>query len=201
MILFEPETDYESKDRIPNIESTLYEKLNKIYKKKLTPEELLYYIYAVLYSNYYRKKYSEFLKNDFPRIPFTTNYSLFSKIAEFGNQLVDLHLMKGKQFNKTVSKFHGVSDNDRIEKVFFSEKEQRVYINRDKYFDNVKTDVWNYQIGGYQVLQKFLKDRKNRVLEDPRYYCRIITAVTNTIDIQKQIDKIYQEVEKDLMEF
>ena len=84
-MLFEPEAVYDSKDRIPNIDKDVYEKLNKTFKKKLTPEEILYYIYAIFYSNIYREKYAEFLKIDFPRVPFTADYKVFSKMADFGN--------------------------------------------------------------------------------------------------------------------
>lgn len=201
MILFEPEVKYDSKDRTPNIDTVLYEKLNKTYKTKLTPEEILYYIYAVFYSNVYRAKYAEFLKIDFPRVPFTANSKIFCKMADLGNQLVDLHLLNSKQLDKPVSKYQGESENDRIEKVIFNEQEQRIYINKDKYFDNVLPKIWDYQIGGYQVLQKYLKDRKKRVMEDSRHYCRIITALSKTIEIQQQIDEIYPDVEKELIEF
>jgi hypothetical protein len=61
--------------------------------------------------------------------------------------------------------------------------------------------LWNYQIGGYQVLQKYLKDRKNRIMDDPRYYCRVLTAIAKTIALQNQIDEIYNNVEKDLIDF
>jgi len=201
IMLFEPETKYDSKDRIPNIDKAVYEKLNKTYKKRLTPEEILYYIYAVFYSNVYREKYAEFLKIDFPRVPFTSDYKLFQKLAKLGNQIIDLHLMKSEQLNKPVSKYQGKGDDDRVEKIVYSEQEQRIYINKEKYFDNVSPELWNYQIGGYQVLQKYLKDRKDRIMDDPRYYCRIVTAIDKTIIIQKQIDEIYNDVEKYLIEF
>ncbi|MBU0765681.1 MAG: DNA methyltransferase [Bacteroidetes bacterium] len=201
MILFEPEASYGStSEKVSNIDKTIYEKLNKTYKKKLTPEEILYYIYAVFYSNIYREKYSEFLKIDFPRVPFTADYSIFSKMVKLGNKLVNLHLMKSDLLDNPISKYHGNLENDRIEKVIYNEKEQRIYINKDKYFDNVSVEIWNYQIGGYQVLQKYLKTRKNRVMEDSRYYCRIITALSNTIGLQKQIDDIYLAVEKELID-
>lgn len=200
MILFEPEVIYDSKNRTPNIDKALYEKLNETYKKELTPEDILHYIYGVFYSNIYRAKYAEFLKIDFPRVPFTADYNVFSKMAKLGNQMVDLHLMKSKLPDNPVSKFFGDSENDRIEKVIYDEKKQRIYINKDKYFDNVSSELWNYQIGGYKVLQKYLKDRKTRLMEDSRYYCRIITALSKTIELQKDVDKIYQEIEKGLIE-
>jgi len=199
LMLFEPEADYGGKDKIPNIDRTVYEKLNNAYEKKLTPEEILYYIYAVFYSNSYREKYAEFLKIDFPRVPFTADYKIFKKTADFGKQLADLHLMKSDLLNKPIAKYQGRGDNDRIEKIAYVEKEQRIYINKEKYFDNVSPKFWNYQIGGYQVLQKYLKDRKGRAMDDSRHYCRIVTAIAKTIDLQNQIDEIYHNIESDMI--
>ncbi len=201
LMLFEPEADYGGKDKIPNIDKAVYEKLNKTYKKELTPEEILYYIYSVFYSNIYREKYAEFLKIDFPRVPFTTDYKVFSKIADLGKKLADLHLMKSDALNKPIAKYQGTGDNDKIEKIVYSAEEQRIYINKEKYFDNVSPELWNYQIGGYQVLHKYLKDRKDHTMDDPRYYCRIVTAIDKTITLQNQIDEIYENVEKSLIEF
>jgi len=201
MIIFEPEVIYSSKDRTPNIDKAVYENLNKTYKKSLTPEEIIYYIYAVFHSNIYREKYAAFLKIDFPRVPFTSEYEVFKQFANLGEQLVDLHLMKSEQLNKPIAKYQGSGDNDKVEKIVYSEEEQRIYINKEKFFDNISAELWNYQIGGYQVLQKYLKDRKDRIMDDPRYYCRIVTAIDKTIIIQKQIDQIYNEVEKGLIEF
>ena len=201
IMIFEPDADYGDKDRVPNVDKTVYEKLNNTYKKKLTPEEILYYIYAVLYSNTYREKYAEFLKIDFPRLPFTSNYKLFQRLTKLGNQLVDLHLMKSEHLNKPIAKYEGGGDNDKIEKVNYSEEEQKIYINKAKYFSNISSELWNYQIGGYQVLQKYLKDRKDRAMDDPRHYCRIVTAIAETIALQNQIDEIYDKVEEDLVKF
>ena len=159
------------------------------------------HIYAVFYSNTYREKYAEFLKIVFPRVPFTSDYKVFQRIAVYGQQLADLHLMKSDLLNKPIAKYQGKGDNDRIEKIIYKEEEQRIYINKEKYFDNVSPVLWNYQIGGYQVLQKYLKYRKDRNMDDPRYYCRIVTAIDKTIALQNQIDEIYNEVEKNLIEF
>lgn len=201
LILFEPEVDYGSKSRKHNIEKSFYEKLNTVYKKNISPEEILHYIYAVLFSNKYRNKYAEYLKIDFPRIPFTSKNSIFRKMAQLGNQLIDLHLMESKLLNTPVSKYHGRSENNRISRVIYDEKEQRVFINTEKYFDAETPEIWNYHIGGYQVLQKYLKDRKGKEMEDPRCFCRIISAISTTIQIQNKIDKNYLDVEKKLIEF
>jgi predicted helicase len=197
MILFEPEAKYDSKNRTPNIDKRLYETLNKTYNKKLTPEEILYYIYGVFYSNIYREKYAEFLKIDFPRVPFTRSHNLFIEMAELGKQLTDLHLLKSKLLDKPVSKYQGDSENDKVETIIYDETQKTIHINNEKYFDNVSPEVWNYQIGGYQVLHKYLKDRKGRILEDSRHYCKVVTAISKTIEIQKQADVLFPEVEKE----
>jgi hypothetical protein len=65
----------------------------------------------------------------------------------------------------------------------------------------VETEVWKYQVGGYQVLEKWLKDRKKRILstEDIKHYCRVVTALAKTIEIQRKIDELYPQVEKDVV--
>ncbi|MCK4345311.1 MAG: hypothetical protein KAX05_08500 [Bacteroidales bacterium] len=145
--------------------------------------------------------YGEFLKIDFPRVPFAANYNLFKKMGGFGKYLSDLHLLKSPALSPPVTKYQGTSDNDRIEKIIYQEDEQRIYINKGKYFEGVAPEVWNYHIGGYQVLHKYLKDRKGRIMDDAPRYCRIVTALRKTIEIQEKIDKIYPEIEKDLVDF
>jgi hypothetical protein len=187
-------------EKKPNIPEALFEKLELFYRQKPSPEEILYYIYGVFYSNIYRETYAEFLKIDFPRVPFTANYNLFQKLCELGKQLADLHLLKSPELDSPIAKYQGSGTNDRIEKVTYKEDDQRIYINNDKYFEGIAQNVWNYYIGGYQVLQKYLKDRKNRNMDDAPRYCRIVTALSKTIEIQKQIDEIYPEVEKKLVQ-
>jgi len=201
MMLFEPETEYGNSNKEPNIDKKIYQTLNQNYGHELTPEEILYYIYAVFYSNIYREKYAEFLKIDFPRVPFTTDYKVFSKMAALGNELVDLHLMKSSRLNTLVSKFQGKGENDFIEEIIFRPEESRIYINSEKYFDNVAPQVWDYQVGGYRVLQKYLKDRKGRKMDDFVHYSQIITALNYTIEIQQEIDTFYSEAEKEVIEF
>jgi predicted helicase len=183
------------KQRQPNINPEVFITLTEAYKKKPTPEDIFFYIYAVLYSKTYRTKYTEFLKIDFPRVPFTKAYTLFSKMAEYGKQLVDLHLLKSPDLDSPVAKFQG-QGNEKFEKIRY--ENGRVYINNDQYFEGVKPEVWQYQIGGYQVCEKWLKDRKGRSLslDDMKHYCRMVTALSKTIELQKVIDEMYPEVEK-----
>jgi len=197
-----PETDkkdlfsqHESGEKKPNIKHELFAELKKNFKKAVTPEEIFYYIYAVLYSNTYRKKYAEFLKIDFPRVPFTKDYKLFIQLGKLGQQLADLHLLKSKELDKTISKFP-IDGNNKVEKPKYAN--EKVWINKEQYFDGIKEEVWQYQIGGYQVCQKWLKDRKKRTLtlDEIKTYCKIVTSLSKTIDLQNEIDKYFEEVEK-----
>ena len=141
------------------------------------------------------------MKIDFPRVPFTAKYHLFTEIGKFGKQLIDLHLLKSPELDQPTVKYQGQGDDHTIGKPVYNEEEQRVYINKTHYFEGVAPEVWAYQIGGYQVLDKYLKDRKGRKMEDPRHYIHIATALEKTIEIQAEIDALYPEVEQDVIEF
>jgi predicted helicase len=199
MMLFEPEESYGKDGRKPNISKEVLEKLEKAYKKKFSPENLLHYVYAILYSNIYREKYAEFLKIDFPRIPFTSEYKLFLQLAELGEQLTNLHLLKSKILNKSIAKYKGKGD-DRVEKPKYDEERQVLFINEKNYFEGITPEVWNYHIGGYQVMEKYLKDRKGRLMEDPGHYCKMATSIAETILIQAKIDVLFKLVEKKVIE-
>jgi len=191
----------QSSKRKPNLNPKLANNLAETHGKNLTPEKIFYYIYAVLYSNIYRTKYAEFLKIDFPRIPFTKNYNLFREMGKFGERLVNLHLLKSIELEHPLCKFQGQGDS-RVEKIKYDEKEKRIYFNEEQYFEEVPQEIWQYQIGGYQVCRKWLKDRKSRCLslEDIKHYCKMVTALQKTIEIQKEIDNIYKKVEKNIIE-
>lgn len=198
VMLFEPKADYGS--RKPNLSPALIEQLTKSHKKTPTPEQILFYIYAVLYSNIYRTKYTAFLKTDFPRIPFTKSYKIFSKMAKHGKRLVALHLLKSTELDPPVAKFQGKGDK-KVEKVRY--EKDCIYVNKDQYFERIKQEIWEYQIGGYQVCEKWLKDRTGRPLslDDIKHYCNIVTALKKTMEIQREIDEIYPEVEKTTVSF
>lgn len=187
-------------DKESNIDSKLLDVLRNTFGKILNPEEVFYYIYAILYSNIYRQKYQEFLKIDFPRIPFTRDYDLFKKFVELGEQLVNLHLLKSAELDNPISKFHGDNGN-RVEKKEYDERKKRVYINNQQYFENIDPAIWNYFIGGYQVLDKWLKDRKGRALssEDIKHYCKVVSVLSKTIEIQKSINELHPRIEKSLI--
>jgi predicted helicase len=200
MMLFEPKELYDA--RQPNLNKAVIDALAAAYGKAPTPESIFHYVYAVLYAPAYRTKYAEFLKSDFPRIPFTSDAKLFKKLAALGEKLVALHLLKSPALDPPTCRFEGDGDN-RVEKdrktgLRYDADEERMYINAAQYFAPVPEAVWNYQIGGYQVCDKWLKDRKERRLEldDIRDYCRIVTALGQTIELQDEIDSIYPAAEK-----
>lgn len=179
--------------------STLQRFDSRITGNSIQPAEaIFYYIYAILYSNIYREKYQEFLKSDFPKIPFTKDYELFKNLAILGEQLVELHLLKSKLLDNPVSRYEGKGDS-RVKKRNYNGS-SRVYINGSQYFDKISPEVWNYYIGGYQVLDKWLKEREGKILslEDQSHFRKMITALCETIEIQKRIDKFYPGVEKSL---
>jgi predicted helicase len=199
-VIFRNSEKPESKN--PNISPKVFSALFKAYKNDPTPEAIFHYIYAVLYANEYREKFAEFLKIDFPRIPFTKDYKLFRKIGEHGKQLVELHLLESADLDPPAAKFQGAGKRN-VDQLKYKQKESRVYINKDQYFEGIEKEIWEYPIGGYQVCHKWLKDRKGRILalEEIKHYCKVVTAIKKTIEIQKDIDAAYPQLEKDLIVF
>jgi predicted helicase len=153
------------------------------------PIDLLDYIYAVLYSNNYRTKYKEFLKIDFPRIPYPENAEQFQKLISIGSLLRNLHLMENVSPAMDTADFP-VAGTNEIETINY--RTEKVYVNKHQYFQNISPEIWGYYIGGYQPAEKWLKDRKGRVLsfEDIEHYQKIITVLKMTIELQAQIDEI-----------
>lgn len=154
-----------------------------------TPSDLLDYIYAVLHSPSYREKYREFLKTDFPRVPYPSGATSFRRLAALGAELRLWHLLKHRDKDKGSVIYQGQGDN-RVDKPHF--EAGRVYINTHQYFDGVSEDVWSFYIGGYQPAQKWLKDRISRVLEraDVQHYMRIVAALKATVGLMLEVDQV-----------
>jgi type I restriction-modification system DNA methylase subunit len=182
-------------ERRPNLAEWLLPKLSTAYGFTPTPQEVLAYIYAVLYSPTYRRAYAEALRSDFPRIPFVREGEVFRRMAELGRRLIDLHLLRSKDLDPPRVRFEGEGDG-QIQGVRYEPSSQRVYISKAQYFEPVPPEVWAYQIGGYQVLEKYLKDRKGRRLEDPVHYLRVATAISLTLEVQADIEAVYAAVAK-----
>lgn len=176
---------------IPNLDGEIVGKFSSHIGKPVEPLGTIDYIYAVLHSPKYRETYKEFLKIDFPRIPYPKNAEQFHRLAEKGAELRRLHLMEDvASWPMTVS-FPMKGDNI-VDKPEF--KNGKVYINKDQYFGNVSELAWNFFIGGYQPAQKWLKDRKGRNLDyqDILHYGHIVYALEETDRLMKEIDSIIE---------
>lgn len=178
------------------------------FKQSFAPIDLLDYIYAVLHSPTYREKYKEFLKIDFPRVPYPTDAKTFWQLVKLGGKLRQIHLLESSTVEKYITQYpedgdnivtkpkyeqrNFVVENDTISHNDTHEPMGRVYINNTQYFENVPEVSWNFYIGGYQPAQKWLKDRKERELsyEDILHYQKIIVALSETDRIMKEIDEI-----------
>jgi len=164
------------------------------------PIDILDYIYAVLHSPTYREKYKEFLKIDFPRVPYPKDKETFWQLVKLGGELRQIHLLESPKVNQFITSYP-VDGNNKIttkigKKDFeITDKENqtgRIWINDKQYFDNVPVVAWEFYIGGYQLAQKWLKDRRGRILtfDDILHYQKIIVALYETDRIMKEIDKI-----------
>ena len=174
-------------------------------RKTFGPEDVFHYAYAMFHSPTYRSRYAPFLKIDFPRLPLTRDVALFRSLCAFGKELVALHLMEEIPPNPPLSKGGGaaggfavsypIAGDNMVDSVRYTEPTNdvpgRVWINQTQYFDNVPPEVWGYHIGGYQVCQKWLKDRKGRQLsyDDLTHYRGIVAALARTIELQAAIDE------------
>ena len=155
------------------------------------PEDIFHYAYALFHSPTYRTRYAEFLKIDFPRLPLTSDRELFKALAAKGAELVSLHLMESPTLNNLITTYP-IGNSNTVEKVGYDENTHRVFINKTQYFDGIPSNVWNFHIGGYQVAQKWLKDRKGRALsyDDLIHYQKVIVALKETIRIMGEIDEM-----------
>ena len=156
------------------------------YNGVLYPQDLFDYIYAVLHSPSYRERYKEFLKIDFPRIPYPTDWEKFRDLAEKGEELRQLHLMEDLPNSTRVS--FPVGGTLQVD--CYRWQDNRVYINEEQYFEGVPECAWDFYIGGYQPAQKWLKDRKGLTLsfEDVKHYQGIIYVLQQTGKIMDEID-------------
>lgn len=161
------------------------------------PEDIFSYTYAVFHSPTYRERYAEFLKKGFPRLHLTSNPNLFRELCKLGERLVSLHLM---EYSVQITTSYPASGNNMVESVEYLQSTDkpeagRVYLNKTQYFEGVPPEIWEFHISGYQVCQKWLKDRKGRVLsyEDIRYHQKIVAALAVTISLVEKIAEAIDE--------
>jgi hypothetical protein len=161
--------------------------------ERLTLEDIFNYVYAVFHSPGYRSRYAEFLKIEFPRLPVTGRLELFRTLAGLGGELVALHLLESPKLNKPTTDFIG-GRNPEVERLSWSRDTAWVDKAQTTGFTGVREDVWNFHIGGYQVCEKWLKDRRGRTLskDDIAHYHKIVVALSETIRLMKEIDEIIE---------
>ncbi len=176
----------------PNFSPEFLSKLESLLGYTPVPEAIFYYIYAVLHSPTYRDRYAEFLKIDFPRVPLTSNDKLFRQLADYGEQLVQLHLMTSPKLDNLITEFVEEEGDRTVAPAHPKYQDGAVQINKngDK-FTGVPEEVWNFYVGGYQPCQKWLKDRKERTLsdEDVLHYQKIVVSLKETIALMAKIDE------------
>ena len=209
-----PDTEQQNLDsqqtRKPNLDKTIVQTIaaglgltftperetaEKTSDKTFAPIDLLDYIYAVLHSPTYREKYKEFLKIDFPRVPYPTDKNKFRQLVALGGELRTLHLMESKTLNTLITAYNIPGDNlvakPEYQITDFEAHRGKVKINKKQYFSDVPESAWNFYIGGYQPAQKWLKDRKGRTLnnDDLEHYQKIIVALWETEKLMAAIDE------------
>lgn len=210
------QTIEKQKERTPNLNTEIVNqianKLRLIFidekdttESSFAPIDILDYIYAVLHSPTYREKYKEFLKIDFPRVPYPKATNTFWQLVKLGGELRQIHLLESPIVNKFITKYPKDGDNIVTKVTFdtycyeptlpgeeYPDYLGAVKINDEQFFADVPTSAWEFYIGGYQPAQKWLKDRKGRKLEfdDILHYQKIIVALTETARLMKEIDAI-----------
>ncbi|WP_414735909.1 type ISP restriction/modification enzyme [Helicobacter pylori] len=169
--------------------------IDKHYSHHFEPLEVLGYIYALLYSPNYRKRYEDFLKADYPKILFTNNKDLFRALSLLGIELIGLHVLNKESLNHSFDKLKDATigescykeaHNPIIKKPAYNKPKQRLYINHSAYFMGVSEEIHDYMIGGYGVLDKYLKSHKNEPC-DFDHVSNIIKVIARTIEIQKTL--------------
>ncbi len=173
------------------------------FKRPFSDEVVFSYIYAVLHSPAYRDLYTVSLRLDFPRVPIPNSESLLLQLSELGAKLVELHLLESSKLGKNSSNYVGPKDpevtrvgwsNDRVWLDMPATKKDQTAQSGTIGFCNISQEVWDFRIGGYQVCEKWLKDRKGRKLsaDDIVHYQKIVVAISETIHLMKEIDEVIE---------
>jgi predicted helicase len=162
------------------------------YQHHYTPEEIFGYVYAVLHAPTYRARYAEFLRIDFPRVPFPDSKAEFDALSKLGWALVQAHLLRQVP-RRGLAQYHGQGEHV-VEAVRYDPKDEAVWINKTQYFKPVPQAVWDFHIGGHQVLDKYLKSRKGRTLslDEINHVAAVADVLAFTIEQMARIDEAYR---------
>lgn len=194
------QTIEQTTERTPNLNTEIVNQIAEKLRLRFTnekeadestfaPIDILDYIYAILHSPTYREKYKEFLKIDFPRVPYPKDKETFWQLVKLGGEIRQIHLLESPTVEKYITQYP-IDGTNEVSKPKY--ENGKVYINETQYFDHVPEVAWNFYIGGYQPAQKWLKDRRERKLEfdDILHYQKIIVALSETDRIMREIDGI-----------
>lgn len=188
LYIYSDSENLENQTRTPNLNETIWSAINAIVGET-TPEQILDYIYAVLHCPSYREKYKEFLKIDFPRVPYPRDRENFLALVALGGELRALHLLESSKVENFTTSYPVAGDNV-VENVKYVD--EKVFINSTQYFGGVSESVWTHPIGGYMPAQKWLKDRKGRTLtnDDIMHYQRMVVALSETARVMEEVDRV-----------
>ncbi|ECZ4651358.1 N-6 DNA methylase [Campylobacter jejuni] len=178
--------------KIENFKESFRTFIDELYKEKFSPQNILGYIYAVLFHKIYREKYFDFSKIDFPKIPFTKDKNTFKNLSKLGLKLINLHLLKNDEldFNVGEALFKDIKNkNFKIQKIKYNKDTKELFINESLYFNKVSPEIYEFKIGGYAVLDKYLKSHKEEDI-DHKHFTLIIQTLDETLKIQDEISKI-----------
>lgn len=192
--LYEGGDPFAGKARLENFGPDFREWINERYDHAFTPEEIFGFIYAVLHAPAYRARYADFLRTGFPRIPFPKNRAGFEAMSKLGWELADVHLMrKPPKGISGLGGYFGKGGNE-VEKPRWSASEEKVWINETQGFAKVSQTVWDFTIGGYQVIDKYLKSRRGRTLslDEIENVEKVVHILAFTIGRMAEIDRAYE---------
>lgn len=207
LYLYSEKDSLEDKRRTPNLDQKIVSQIEKalnlefVLEKEenettFAPIDILDYIYAILHSPSYREKYKEFLKIDFPRVPFPDAKSFWTYV-KLGSELRSFHLLENPKIYEIVIELNESENNTIERKIVKKDSEIKddvvtIWLNDEQYITNIPLIAWEFYIGGYQPAQKWLKDRQGRVMGETDYehYNKIIVSLMNTHRIMQEIDEI-----------
>ncbi|WP_300667746.1 type ISP restriction/modification enzyme [Helicobacter sp. UBA3407] len=183
---------YENENMSENFNNEFREFVDSKYNEHFAPEQILGYIYAVLFHKDYREKYIDFLKIDFPKIPFVESKKKFLEFSALGWELINTHLLQSDTLDSVIgeAKYKDPKNkNLKIEKIAYDAEVQKLFVNENLHFCGVNEAVWDYKIGGYQVLDKYLKSHKGEKI-DHAHFSRVIQTLHRSLEIESQIAKV-----------
>jgi predicted helicase len=182
-------------EKVENFKPEFRKYINNLYQHFYAPEDIMGYIYGVMYSPFYNEKYKDSLSEEFARIPFVKSRRLFEEMSELGGQLIQVHLEKevpSYGLGNFVSEGTG-----KVEKVFYDEGAEKLWINATQGFEKVPRSLIDFQIGSYPVVLKYLKSRKHRILtlEEISHVENVINILAFTLQQMEKIDEITPKID------